>query len=118
MEFKRATIALKIPGAYDDDQFMMDIFQGVLQAKCKTFVSQVQLMKQRWLLRNSDNLTKDILVSHLVQYYSNMVEDGTWKKEFVETDQIIALTTMVNDLKTKITNNTVALSTATKPTVC
>ena len=115
MEAKRATIELKIPGAYDDDQFMMDILQGALQAKCKTFVSQVQSMKQRWLLGNPDNLTKDTLVSNLVQYYSNMVEDGTWKKEFEETDQIIALTTLVNDLQKNMARNTIALATKADP---
>ena len=36
MEMKRINIELKIPGAYDNNQFLMDIYQGALEAKCKT----------------------------------------------------------------------------------
>ena len=70
-------------------------------------------MKQKWLLGNADNWTKDHIVSTLVQYYTNMSKDGTWKKENAETDQIIDLTTIVNDLSLKLEHNTIALATAT-----
>ena len=33
MEMKRFNIELKIPGAYDEKQFLMDIYQGAPQAK-------------------------------------------------------------------------------------
>ena len=33
MEMKRINIELRIPGAYDDNQFLMDIYQGALNAK-------------------------------------------------------------------------------------
>ena len=33
MEMKRINIELKLPGAYGDDQFLMDIYAGALLAK-------------------------------------------------------------------------------------
>ena len=47
MEMKRINIELKIPGAYDDNQFLMDIYQGALKAKYKTFTTEVQSMKHK-----------------------------------------------------------------------
>ena len=113
MEQSRISIALKCPGAYPDDQYIMDLFKGALEAKCKTFVSKVQSMKQSWLNRTLADPTKEGIIQTMVQWYSNMFDDGTRKKEFDETDQVIALTTMVYDLKKKLDSNTVSLATST-----
>ena len=65
-------------------------------------------MKQKWLLGTYAN----------TQIYSNLVEDGTWKKEFTDTDQIVALTTLVSQMKFSIAKNNIALTTQTdKPPV-
>ena len=42
MEMKRVNIDIKIPGAYGDDQFLMDIYAGPLIAKWKTFTNEIQ----------------------------------------------------------------------------
>ena len=47
MEMKRINIELKIPGSFDDNQFLMEIYQGALDAKCKTFTTEVKSMKQK-----------------------------------------------------------------------
>ena len=75
-------------------------------------------MKQKWLLGNLPNPGR-IDTTHAVnQLYSNLVEDGTWKKEFTDTDQIVALTTLVYQMKAYISKNTIALTTQTgKPPV-
>ena len=39
MTMKRINIELKIPGAYDDDQFLVKIYAGALLEKCKTFTN-------------------------------------------------------------------------------
>ena len=96
MEMKRISIKLKIPGAYDETQFLMDIYQGALEAKFKTFTTEVQSMKQKWLLGTLPNSSRIETVYAITQLYSNLVEDGTWKREFSETDQIVALTTLVS----------------------
>ena len=115
MEMKRISIELKIPGAYDEMQFLMDVYQGALEAKCKTFTTEVQSMKQKWLLGTLPNSSRIETVYAITQLYSNLVEDGTWKREFSETDQIVALTTLVSQMETKFSNQTVALATQDQP---
>ena len=39
MEMKRINIELKIPGAYEDDQFLVDVYAGSLLETCKTFTN-------------------------------------------------------------------------------
>ena len=45
MEEKYINIELKVPGSYNDDQYILDIFQGALEAKCKAFCTEVQSMR-------------------------------------------------------------------------
>ena len=80
MEMKRINIKLNIPGAYDDNQFLMEIYQGALEAKCKTFTAEIQSMKQKWLLGTLPNPGRIDTTQAFTQLYSNLVEDGTWKK--------------------------------------
>ena len=80
MEIKRINIDLKIPGAYSNDQFLMDVFAGALKAKCKTFITEVQLMKQKWLCRMLPNSGRIDVTHSITQQYWNVVDDGTRKK--------------------------------------
>ena len=118
MEMKRINIKLKIPVVYDDNQFMMDIYQGELEAKCKTFTTEVKSMKKKWLLVTFPNPVHIDTIHTVTQIYSNLVEDGTWKNEFTDTYKIVALTTLVYKMKASIAKNTIALTNQTgKPTV-
>ena len=80
MEMKRIKTELKIPKSYDENQLLMDIYQGALEAKCKTFTTEVQYMKQKWLLVTLSNLGRIDTTHAVTQIYSNLVEDGNWKK--------------------------------------
>ena len=84
MEMKHINIELKIPGSYDDNQFLMEIYQGALKAKCKTFTTEVQSMKQKWLLGTLPNPGRIDTTHTVTKLYSNLVEDGTRKKEFTD----------------------------------
>ena len=118
MEMKRINIELKIPGSYDNNQFLMDIYQGALEAKFKTFTTEVQSMKRKWLLGTLPTPGRIDTTHCVTQIYSNLVEGGTWKKEFTDMDQIVALTTLVSQMKASISKNTIALTTRTgKPPV-
>ena len=118
MEMRRINIELKIPGAYGNNQFLMDIYQGALEAKCKTFTTEVQSMKHKLLLGTLPNPGCIDTTHAVILLYSNLVKDGTWKKEFTDTDQILALTTLVSQMKASIAKNTIDLTTQTgKPPV-
>ena len=68
-------------------------------------------MKQKWLLGTLP-IPGRIDTTHVVtQFYSNLVEDGTQKKEFTETDQILALKTLVYQMKASLVKNTISLTT-------
>ena len=54
-EMKRINIELNIPGVYDNDQLLMEIYAGALIAKCKTFTNEIQYQKQKWLLGTLPN---------------------------------------------------------------
>ena len=111
MEMKRINIELKIPGAYDDDQFLMEIYAGALLEKCKTFTNEIQSQKHKLLLGALPNLGRIDTTNFMIQIYSNLIEDVTWKKYLEETDQIVALTTLVHEMQGTLKSNNVALVT-------
>ena len=75
-------------------------------------------MKQKWLLGTLPNPGGIDTNYAVTQIYYNLVEDGTWKKEFTNTDQIVALITLVSQMKASISKKTIALTTQTgKPPV-
>ena len=96
------------------DQFIMDIFEGALTAKIKTFVSEVLSMKLKWARGNSHGWTRKDIVYEISSLYTNIHSDGTWARELDETDQIIALTTQIDTLQKEVKRATVALATSTQ----
>ena len=80
MEMKCINIKLKIPGAYGDDQFLIDIYAGALLEKCKIFTNEIQYQKQKWLLGTLPNSVYINTNKSMIQLYSNLIEDGTCKK--------------------------------------
>ena len=111
MEMKRINIELKIPGAYDDDQFLMEIYAGALLEKCRTFTNEIQSQKQKWLLGTLTNSGRIDTTNSIIQLYFNLIEDGTRKKYLAETDQVVALTTLVHEMQGTIKSNTTAFTT-------
>ena len=47
----------------------------------------------------------------MIQLYSNRIEDVTWKKDLAETDQIVALTTLVHEMQGTLKSNAISLAT-------
>ena len=111
MEMKRINIELNIPGAYDEDQFLMEIYAGALLEKCRTFTNEIQSQKQKLLLGALPNLVRIDTTNLMIQIYSSLIEDVTWKKYLEETDQIVALTTLVHEMQGTLKSNTIALVT-------
>ena len=105
MELKQAEIKLRSPGSYRVDQFILDISNGALECKYKTFLSQPQAMKQKWLICDpiATNWTRKSITATITRYYNNMSED-----------QVIALATRVETLEQEftITKTTITLTTS------
>ena len=110
MEMKRINIELKIPGAYKNHQFLMDVCTGALLEKCKTFTNEIQSQKQKWLLGKSPNSGHIDTTNLMIQLYSYLIEYGTWNKYLSETDKIVALTTLLHEMKGTTKSNTIAFA--------
>ena len=110
MKMKRINIKLKIPGAYNDDKFLMDVYVGALLAKCKTFTNELQSQRRKWLIGTLPNSGRIDTTKSMIQIYSNLIEDGAWKKYLAETDQIVSLTTLVHEIQGTLKSNIIALA--------
>ena len=60
MKMKCINIELNIPGAYNDNKFLMEIYAGALLAKCKTFTNEIQSQKKNGFLAHLP--TQDALI--------------------------------------------------------
>ena len=110
MEMKRINIEFNIPVAYDDDQFLMEIYAGALLEKCKIFTNEVQYQKQKQLLGTLPILGRIDATNLMIQLYSYLIEYGTWNKYLSETDKIVALTTLLHEMKGTTKSNTIAFA--------
>ena len=81
IEMRCINIKLKITGAYDDDEFLMEIYTGALLEKCKTFTNEIQSQKQKWLFGTLPNSGCIDTTNSMIQIYSNLIEYGTRKKD-------------------------------------
>ena len=65
----------------------------------------------RWLLGILSNSGRIDNPNLMIQLYSKLIEDLTWKKYFSETYQIVALTTLVHEMQGTLKSNTISLTT-------
>lgn len=99
MAEKQTVIVQKDATAYPDIHYMKDIFSGLLQSNCKSFNTQMDIIRTKWMTGNPDGETVDSLVARATILYNNLVSEGRWKKEHDEHAQIISLATQVELLK-------------------
>jgi hypothetical protein len=111
MEFKRVSITNKVPGAYHESQYIMDYLDASLTVGINSFKAEVNILRNRSLCRNPDRWTASYISGEIIKTYNNMFEDGTWKREIGEKDQIIALTTKLTEMQAKFEQQVAAYTT-------
>jgi hypothetical protein len=111
MESKRVSITNKVPGAYHESQYIMDYLDASLTVEVKSFKAEVNILRNRYLCGNPDCLTASYISGEIIRTYSNMFEDGTWKREIGEKDQIIALTMTLIKMQAKFKQQVAAFAT-------
>jgi hypothetical protein len=111
MESKRILITNKVPGAYHESQYIMDYLDASLTVKVKSFKAEVNIIRNRYLCGNPDCWTASYISGKIIKTYNNMFEDGTWKREIGEKDQIIALTTKLTKMQAKLEQQVTAFAT-------
>jgi hypothetical protein len=101
MEIKCISIKNKVPGAYHESQYIMDYLNASLTIEVKSFKAEVNILCNRYLCDNPNRWTASSIFGEIIKTYNNMFEDGTWKHEIGEKDQIIALTTKLTEMQAK-----------------
>jgi hypothetical protein len=104
--------------AYTDNQFVHDIFKQlkgkqILPAFCLEF----EHAKVKWLM-NCENYSLELLMNEASLYCINLKSSGGWMIEANKHQQIIALSTQINEMNAKLSKltpkagNTPAVKTA------
>jgi hypothetical protein len=97
MESKQISIDAKIPGAYHKSQYIMDYLDASLTVDVRNFKAEINILQNRYLCGNPDQWNASYITGKIIKTCNNMLEDGTWKQELGEKDQIIALTTKLTE---------------------
>jgi hypothetical protein len=111
MESKHISIKQKVPSAYHESQFIMDYLDAIHTVDVKSFQAEVSIIQNKYLHGNPKNRNASYIHGKIIKVYNNMSEDGTWKKELGEKDQIIAISTKVMELQLKLDKQVIALAT-------
>jgi hypothetical protein len=111
MESKCISIEQKVPSAYHESQFIMDYLDAICTVDVKRFPAEVSIIRNKFLRGNPEKWNTSYIRGKIIKTYNNMSEDGTWKKELGEKDQIIALSTKVMELQSKLNKQVITLAT-------
>ena len=114
MESKRISIEQKVPGSYHESQYIMDYLDASLTVEVKSFKAEVSIIRNRYLRGNPDKWDASYISGEIVKTYNNMFEDGTWQREIGEKDQIIALSTKITELQSKLEQQVISFATQMK----
>ena len=85
--------------SYTDQRFITNLFHALETSPTKNFVSFVDQLKSSWIMEDI-SLPSEI-IKKLDKMHRNMVVDGSWINTNKKNTKIVALTTMVSDMKTK-----------------
>ncbi len=114
IESKHIMIEQKLPGSYHELLYIMDYLNAAQWVKIKSFKAKVSIIRNRYLCSNPDKWTASYINGEIIKTYNNMSKDGTWKCEIGKKDQIIALTTKVSELQSKLEKQVAAFATQAK----
>jgi hypothetical protein len=101
MESKCIPIENKVPGVYHESQYIMDYLDASLTVEVKSFKAEVNILCNRYICGNPNRWNALYISGEIITPCNNMFEDGTWKQEIGEKDQIIALTTKLTEMQAK-----------------
>jgi hypothetical protein len=88
--------------AYTDDQFFRDIFKQLKGKQLPpAFCLEFEHAEVKWLM-NCKNYSLESLMNEAPLYYINLKSYGGWKVETNKHQQIIALTTQINEMNDKL----------------
>jgi hypothetical protein len=115
IRYHKLQIDQKNQTAYADEQFVQDLFKQLKGEQLpSTFCLEFEHAEVKWLM-NRENYTAESLMTELSLFYLNLKYSGGWKIETNKHQQIIALTTQLNEMETKLAKLTPKVGGATLP---
>ncbi len=111
METKCISFKQKVLSAYHKSQYIMDNLNAILTVDAKSFKAEVNIIQNKYLRGNPEKCSALYISGKMIKTYNNVFEDGTWKQELGEKDQIIALSTKVAELQLKLDKQVITLAT-------
>jgi hypothetical protein len=108
IKYLKLHIDQKDPTAYTEDAFIRDIFMQLKHNSLPAeFWIEFGCQEIRWMM-NKTKITSAKLMEEAATYYLNLKLTGAWKIEISKHMQIIALTTQIVEMKSKISNLAIA----------
>jgi len=104
MESKCISIKQKVPCVYHESQFIMDYINAIQTVDVKSFQAEVSIIQNKYLHGNPKKWNASYISGEIIKTYNNMSEDGTWKKELGEKDQILHLALKLRNSSQNSTN--------------
>jgi hypothetical protein len=111
MESKRISIKQKVLSAYHKSQFIMDYLNTICTVDVKSFQAEVHIIQNKYFCGNPKKWNASYISGKIIKRYNNMSDNRTWKKDLGEKDQIIALSTKVVKIQSKLDKQVIALAT-------
>ncbi len=84
---------------YTNQRFITNLFCALKTSPTKNFLPFIDQHKSSWIMKDI-SLPSDI-IQKLDKMHHNIVADGSWNNTNEKDIKIVALTSMVNDMKTK-----------------
>jgi hypothetical protein len=92
----------------------MDHLDASLTVDVNSLKAEINILQNRYFRGNLDRWNASYITGKIIKTYSNMFEDGTWKQELGEKDQIIALTTKLTEMQANFDQRIASFATQTK----
>jgi hypothetical protein len=92
----------------------MDHLDASLTVDIMNLKAESNILQNRYLRGNPDQWNASYITGKIIKTYNNMFEDGTWKQELGEKDQIIALTTKLTEIQANFDQQIASFGTQTK----
>ena len=101
LQDKKVSIDQKSATAYPEDTFIRDILNALSASSVETFAKEYESIQNKWLMGREHIVSED-LIAEATLMYTNLERKGAWIKAYSAKDQIIALTSKIMVLETKL----------------
>lgn len=112
LQNKKIAIDQKSTTAYTEDAYIRDILTELCNCPVEIFAKEWKSTSNRWLM-GKEHLVSTTVVDEATLMYVNLLNSNQWKVDHSASDQIIALTSQLKVLESKLEAKTSSAQPAT-----